>query len=672
MLRWIWLVTVIGAAPGGAGAAEEAARAGEAAERAAAWLSPEVSRIDARLGEIEGGLAGLPDLQPGPVGSRFGFRSEILFAGDEPQWLQIDLGRRREIDRLVVVPVHIPALGARGAGYGFPRRFKIEVADDPGMAGAVTVADRTAADVANPGRHPLLFRPRSLAGRYIRFTSTRHFPVEEGFLWALEEIVVLHGNLNIGINCAATASSNLELFPNWSVQRINDGMSGLGLPVTLEASPSRGHLSALTPDPKEAKWLAVDLGGEQALDEVRIMAVEAENFEVLGRRALPRVLAVELATDPGFGHVVWRQSRAIQHPGLPGGNALVIPCDGRRGRYLRLVSAELWGRTNESGFGVAELQAYAGGVNVALGKPVTVSDAATGELFPGWAPEFAVDGFSSRGRLVELPEYLDLIERRGNLERERDRLQARRAGLVQATGWILGWGGGGIGLALVLGWGWLLARQRHLRRQALARLREQIARDLHDDIGSNLGGIVLLSEMGSRHSADPQAREDFAAIKETAEETARSMQDIVWLIGRGNTGLRDLLTRMRLAAHQILGDKEVAWTIEPPEFRDRELSLLVRRHVFFAFKETLNNVRRHAAAKAVGIQVSLAREQLGFSVRDDGVGFDAARAAATGHGLANLARRAARLHGRCRVDSSPGCGTLVEFTAPLGGPRPSP
>jgi signal transduction histidine kinase len=115
----------------------------------------------------------------------------------------------------------------------------------------------------------------------------------------------------------------------------------------------------------------------------------------------------------------------------------------------------------------------------------------------------------------------------------------------------------------------------------------------------------------------------------------------------------------------IVGDKELCVTVEPPEFRDRELSLLFRRHVFFAFKEALNNVRRHAAATVVEVCITIQPADMVFSIRDNGVGFEPAAAPATGHGLANLVRRAARLKGTCRVASSPGRGTRVEFQAPL-------
>ena len=351
--------------------------------------------------------------------------------------------------------------------------------------------------------------------------------------------------------------------------------------------------------------------------------------------------------------------------GFPGGCAVVVPSNGCRGRYLRLVTQDLWGRTGQAGFGLAEMQAYAGGRNVALGKPVTAKDAIDRAASSGWAPAFVTDGFSSRHRLSEYPEYLGLIERRGRLEGEQDLLRARRDRKVRGTGLVLGYGGGSLGAVALLGWGWMLVRQRTTRRRAVAQLRDQIARDLHDDIGSNLGGIVLLSEMGSRHSGEAQAREDFLTIKEAAEKTSESMQDIVWLIQRGNMGLRALVSRMRQSTELILGNNAVSLTVDPPEFRDRQLSLFFRRHVFFAFKEALNNVRRHAKATTVAVHIKIDARNLSFEVRDDGVGFDPQHLSAPGHGLHNLARRADRLHGSARVESRPGEGTRVLLRAPL-------
>ncbi|MCX6875385.1 MAG: histidine kinase [Verrucomicrobia bacterium] len=656
----IWVVLAVGA--GG----ELRAQAPTATERLARLFSREVREAELRLAQLAGELEGLPALLHGPQGSRYGFHSGTIFDQAEPQWVQLDLGRSYPIDGLVAMPAHVPTIETQGEGYGFPRRFKIEVADNAEMRDAAVMVNRTAQDVENPGLYPLVFRPAVRSGRYVRFTSTKHDPSAEGFFWAMEELLVLAGNRNVAAGCLATASSHLDLFPNWAVQRIVDSQSAMGVPVTVEPSPTDGYLSAPSDQPVTGKWLVVDLGQDFEIDEIRLIGVESEDHEVVGGRGFPRDLMVELAVRPGFESKVWQMRNAPNFLGHPWGSPVVMPCAGRTGRYIRVMTKELWARDKLHSFALAELQAYAGGVNVALGKPVRVMDAANQPGATRWAPQFVVDGYTSRHRLIELPEYLELIVRRGSLVKEQKMLEARRDRQVRQVATTLGVGGGGLGGVALLGWAWMLVRQKAVRRRDVVRLREQIARDLHDDIGSNLGGIVLLSEMGSRHSGlDEELRNDFKAIKQAAEETSESMQDIVWLIQPGNMGLRELVLKMRQSVAMMLGNLPVSVVVEPPEFRNRQLSLLFRRHLFFAFKETLNNVRRHAAAVRVEVRIAISPTHLAFTVRDDGAGFDPQAVAESGHGLRNLQRRAERLKGTYRLASTPGHGTSAFFKAPL-------
>lgn len=639
-----------------------AARGAEALESLARVLSPEMRRIEVRAAEIGKELGNLPQLRPEPLASRYGYRSGNIERQDDPQWVQLDLQRSESIDRIVAMPVHIPMIEKRGAGYGFPLRFRIEIADDPEMNDAVTVVDRTAEDFENPGRYPVDFRLESVKGRYVRFTSTKHFPAEEGYMWALEELIVLSGNRNPAIGKRVLTSSNFDRFPNWASVRIQDGQSALGMPGTTEPSPTSGYLSAVADNPRVEKWLILDLGQEFPIDEIRLLPVVSGRFEHLGLKAFPRAYEVECATDRGFAEITWRhRSTTNNQVGYPGGCAVTLT-PGKMARFIRLKATELWSEGFRYGYALSEIQVYSGNENVASGKSVVASDSSKEE---GWSPGALVDGFTSQYRIIELPAYLDLIGRRGELEREADDLARRKEVKIRMARSALTYGGGGFGLFLVVGWGWAVARQRIMREKAVAQLRDQIARDLHDDIGSNLGGIVLLSEIGNAHSSDPQAREDFRIIKEAADQASASMRDIVWLIGRGHTGLRDQVAMMRQSVQLILGDREVSLSVSPEPIRDRSLSLLFRRHVLFAFKESLNNIRKHSHAAKVEVGILLDTSCLTFIVRDNGAGFDPVAADHSGHGLANLRRRAERLGGTVRIESTPGEGSVVTFSAPL-------
>lgn len=208
------------------------------------------------------------------------------------------------------------------------------------------------------------------------------------------------------------------------------------------------------------------------------------------------------------------------------------------------------------------------------------------------------------------------------------------------------------------------ARQVVLRRLQTARLREQIASDLHDDIGSNLGSIALISQLGLEQDSLPgEARSDFGEIHRIAEQTATSMRDIVWLIDPDNSSTQDLITQMRRAVSDRLGDVEHKFDATRAADR-KELPLEFRRHVFFAFKEVLNNISRHAKATYFEVTVRVERRRVLFVVRDNGKGFDV-ESVERGHGLNNLRRRADALKAQLMITSKPGEGTTIEFDAPL-------
>ncbi len=640
------------------------------AETVARFFSSEVREAGPRLEYLAAELDKLPALAKGSQGSRYGFNSGPIPSQEEAHWVQFDLGKEWPIDAIVAVPVHAEAVVA---GYGFPLRFKIGVSSEAEMQHPILLVDQTKEDVPNPGKYPMIFHPVKTTARYVRFTTTRSPRSKDEFFWALEELMVLAGNRNVAAGCDVTFSRQLELFPNWAVDWINDGQSVLGMPVTTERSPTNGYLSAPANQSLSEKWIMVDLGKNYPIDELRLLPAGSRESETQTRQGYPRVggrafppdLVVGISEDPTFAAAAWHKELESESLGYPWGNAVVLPTHGTSGRYIRVLARKLWARGKSAhNFALAELQAYVGDDNVALGKAVQAKDAADGPVSARWDPGFLVDGFTSRQRLIELPAYLDLIARRGKLEREQTTLQAHRDHLVRRTQSILTGSAVTLGSAIMIGLAWMLFRQKAVRRRDVIRLREQIARDLHDDIGSNLGGIVLLSEMGRRHDAiSPEARSDFAAIQEAAEETAESMQDIVWLIQTDRMGLRELIVKLRKSAAMIAGNLDPSIEVTPPQFTNRNLSLLFRRHFFFAFKESLNNIRKHACATRVAITIDISSTSLKFTVKDNGKGFDPGAPAHSGHGLANLQQRAALLKGTCHVDSKPDQGTTVRLEA---------
>ncbi len=143
-----------------------------------------LAQLDARIAELTKAAAGKERPE-------FGYHSAIETQQDVIKWVQVDLGESRKIARIELVACH-DDFNSIGAGFGFPLRYKIEASGDPEFKSDVNVlADRTAADVANPGVVPQRLEPLEVTARYIRVTATKLAPrLPNDFIFALGELSV--------------------------------------------------------------------------------------------------------------------------------------------------------------------------------------------------------------------------------------------------------------------------------------------------------------------------------------------------------------------------------------------------------------------------------------------------------------------------------------------------
>jgi ligand-binding sensor domain-containing protein len=228
--------------------------------------------------------------------------------------------------------------------------------------------------------------------------------------------------------------------------------------------------------------------------------------------------------------------------------------------------------------------------------------------------------------------------------------------------WFLSLVAGSVALAI--------AAAHHFRVKRLIeleRVRTRIATDLHDDIGSSLSQVSVLSEViGRRIGANPGVSEPLATIGRVSRDLMDSMNDIVWAINPQRDHLSDLTYRMRRFASDVLGACEVEFSFQGPAgLQDRKVGADMRREVFLIFKETINNAARHAACRRVDITFHIRHRHLELVVRDDGKGFNADQMN-DGNGLGSMRQRAGRIRGSLEITSTAGEGTSVRLTAPIG------
>jgi ligand-binding sensor domain-containing protein/signal transduction histidine kinase len=195
----------------------------------------------------------------------------------------------------------------------------------------------------------------------------------------------------------------------------------------------------------------------------------------------------------------------------------------------------------------------------------------------------------------------------------------------------------------------------------LARLRLRIARDLHDEVGSNLGSIALLSEVMPKPAGG--AAEEITEVRRIALQTINSLRDIVWFLDPASDSMEELLVRMRETAKTMLHGIAFEFS-STGNIAGVVPSLELRRNVLPVFKEMLHNVVKHAKATRVEIAVNVSSGTFELRLVDNGIGFDTS-ASTVGNGLKNLRRRAAEINGTLKIESQIGKGTKIMLSAPI-------
>lgn len=207
----------------------------------------------------------------------------------------------------------------------------------------------------------------------------------------------------------------------------------------------------------------------------------------------------------------------------------------------------------------------------------------------------------------------------------------------------------------------------------LERVRTRIATDLHDDIGSSLSQIAILSEVVRQKVGDNGANKPLNLIAEKSREMVDSMSDIVWAINPQKDHLSDLVKRMRRFAGDTFESQEIAFSFKSPEnLKDIGLGADIRREVYLIFKESVNNLAKYSKCKTAEIAINLAGDLLIVEISDDGCGFDVedkiknAAESYGGNGLPNMQRRAAAIGGKILIKSEFGQGTRITLRIAVG------
>lgn len=209
-----------------------------------------------------------------------------------------------------------------------------------------------------------------------------------------------------------------------------------------------------------------------------------------------------------------------------------------------------------------------------------------------------------------------------------------------------------------------------LSRQAI---RNKIAQDLHDNVGSTLSSIGVYSEVAQiylQQQKNTDLKSTLEKIRDACGEMISELSDTVWTINPRNDHMSTILQRMDSFARPLLTAQGVHFHM----YYDKGLSALnlemtKRKNFYLIFKEAVNNAHKYAQCHNLWVQITETQYSIQLMVKDDGTGFDPGKAKSTGtlsgNGLQNMQRRAKEMKGECTIHSVPGTGTTLILRFPI-------
>ncbi|MBK7652199.1 MAG: hypothetical protein IPJ20_17840 [Flammeovirgaceae bacterium] len=217
----------------------------------------------------------------------------------------------------------------------------------------------------------------------------------------------------------------------------------------------------------------------------------------------------------------------------------------------------------------------------------------------------------------------------------------------------------------VLSFIWYQTISRTKRQLEIERIRNHIAQDLHDDIGSTLSSINMISRMNSQDALNGSASTSFAQIEDHSGKMLSQMVDIIWSINPGNDTLDEIVLHMKEFAADILEPKNIDYYFhESGNVKNQKIDATIRKNLYLIFKEALNNAMKYSQCTSIDITLTLTASQLTLDIVDNGTGFSMSEVK-LGNGLNNMESRAKLMKGKLNFETNPCEGTRLSVAVQI-------
>ena len=356
-------------------------------------------------------------------------------------------------------------------------------------------------------------------------------------------------------------------------------------------------------------------------------------------------MVIEFANDLKFSAIV----RSIDvtpalRPVPTGGNPVNIRFEPLTASFIRLKFEQLPVTDGVAPFGLAEIRAndahsLADAEITLRGFPATVE------------PKSFIDNHANGYRLGDpLPWIIRLI-RHDVVNAELAEVEAGKEALQSARQRTLRLLFTGTGGALVLLFSGVLIWQKRKGIAENLRVRRSIQQDLHDEIGSNLGTVSLVTSHLLRADLPPGYLEELSDVHRSAREATSSLREVIWLTDKSILTLDRAFIYMQLRAEQMVHDCKLI-VDAPKNVPSHPITSVFKRNLFLFFTEAIHNCLKHAGANQVVVTFAVSGSGLTIRVADNGCGFEP-ETVRQGIGLQSMRDRAAQLAGKIHITSAP-------------------
>jgi ligand-binding sensor domain-containing protein/signal transduction histidine kinase len=211
-----------------------------------------------------------------------------------------------------------------------------------------------------------------------------------------------------------------------------------------------------------------------------------------------------------------------------------------------------------------------------------------------------------------------------------------------------------------------------LKRQAI---RNKIAQDLHDNVGSTLSSISVYSQVAQiqNEGGNQQALNDILGkISTTSTDMISELSDTVWAINPANDSMEKILQRMESFARPLMAARNIQFNFTYGEdIKTINLDMEKRKNFYLIFKEIINNAIKYSGSTHITAAIAVKNNQLLLTVKDNGVGFNKQKelsgqtGSLSGNGLRNMLFRAKEMKGQLDIETAAGMGTAVSLHCPI-------